>query len=176
MKIISAVFKACLLLAVILSLSSCNLDSAVGIDGAEINEKGELILAYSDGTRQNLGVVVGADGKDVERVQRAMLGITVTTSDSRAVYDSQSGLVTIEETVSVYEVGEGSLAEGVLEEGDVLLSASVNGNTVGITRQYHVIDMMLDVRVGDTVIISILRDGAEMDVSITVTEDCLTAY
>ena len=53
---------------------------------------------------------------------------------------------------------------------------SVNASTLEITRQYHVIDMMLDVRVGDVVSFCILRGGEEMTVSVTVTEAYLTAY
>ena len=34
----------------------------VSVTGAEINDKGELILSYSDGRTQNLGVVTGAQG------------------------------------------------------------------------------------------------------------------
>lgn len=36
----------------------------IGITNAEINNSGELILRYSNGTSVNLGKVVGADGKD----------------------------------------------------------------------------------------------------------------
>ena len=115
-------------------------------------------------------------GTDVSMVQRAMLGVTVSASDSRAIYDVSTGLIRIEETVSVYQTEDGSLADGVLEEGDVLVSATVNGETTPITRQYHVIDMMLDVRVGDVVVLSIIRDGEEMTVSVTVTKGCLSAY
>ena len=109
-------------------------------------------------------------------MQRALLGITVSTSDSKAVYDSATGRMTIEESVAVYEVSKGSLADGVLRSGDILLSATVGENTTNITRQYHVIDMMLDVRVGDIVTFKVLRGGVEIEVSITITEDCLTAY
>ena len=35
-----------------------------GFIKAEINDAGELVFTYSDGTTENLGVVVGADGKD----------------------------------------------------------------------------------------------------------------
>ena len=115
-------------------------------------------------------------GTDIERVQRALLGITVSASNSKAVYHVQTGLVSIEETVSVYEVSSGSIADGILQAEDVLVSATVNGNTTEITRQYHIIDMMLDVRVGDVVIFKILRGGEEQSVSITMTEGCLSAY
>ena len=114
--------------------------------------------------------------KDNERVYRALLGITVSAADSRSVYDAETGLISIEETVSVYEVSEGSLADGVLREGDVFLSVSVNGIEEKITRQYHIIDLMLDMRVGDTLTLQMLRDGETVTVEITVTEECLTAY
>ena len=38
--------------------------AGVSVVSAKINEKGELILYYSDDTMQNLGVVVGKDGAD----------------------------------------------------------------------------------------------------------------
>ena len=114
-------------------------------------------------------------GTEVERVQLALLGITVSASDSKAVYDSETGLSKIVEKVLIYETNEGYLADGVLMAGDVVLSASINGDVREITRQYHLIDMMLDLRVSDVVTLQIIRDGVEMTVSLTVTEDCLVA-
>ena len=105
-----------------------------------------------------------------------MLGITVSTIDSKAVFDSATGLVSIEETVSVYEVSNNSLAFDILQAEDILISATLNGNTTEITRQYHIIDMMLDVHAGDVVTLNILRNGEEKTVSITITEECLTEY
>ena len=105
-----------------------------------------------------------------------MLGITVTASDSKAVYDENTGRIYIEESVSVYEISEDSLADGVLQTGDVLLCATLNGQIIEITRQYHVIDMLLSVRAGDTVSFTILRGGQQLAVDVTFTEDCLTAY
>ena len=73
-------------------------------------------------------------------------------------------------------MSEDSLAKGVLREGDILLCAALNGEKTQITRQHHMIDRMLDARVGDTVTLTVLRAGAETDVSFTVTEGCMTAY
>ena len=115
-------------------------------------------------------------GTEEESVQRALLGVTIIVSDSKAVYDGQTGYVRIEETISVYEVSEGALADGVLMAGDVFVSASLNGRSMDVTRQHHVIDMMLDARVGDTVTYVILREGVEITVSMTITEDCITEY
>ncbi len=87
-----------------------------------------------------------------------------------------TGLLVRTEEVSVYEVTEGGLGEAILQAGDVVKSITIGENTITITRQHHLIDAMLDVRVGDTVSLVIVRDGAEMTVSTTITEDSLSAY
>ena len=71
----------------------------------------------------------------------------------------------------------GSLrTNNIIKVADVLLSVTINDKTTSITRQHHIIDMMLDVRVGDIVTFNVLRDGEEKSVSITITENCLTEY
>ena len=76
----------------------------------------------------------------------------------------------------VSSVTEETPADGKLKKDDVLLSVTINGTTTEITRQYHAIDMMIDIRVGDTVTLKVLRDGEEKSVSIEITEDCLMDY
>ena len=152
----------------------------IGIVNAKIVYDGVENIGYA--IPSNVAISIAENvidycyGTDTERVQRAFFGITVSASDSKAVYNSETGSFTIEETVCVYEVSNGSLSDGILQAEDVLVSATVNGNTTEITRQYHIIDMMLDVRANDVVTIKILRGGEEKTVSITITQDCLTAY
>ena len=152
----------------------------MGIVNAKIVDEGVENIGYA--IPSNVAVAIAENVIDycfdtpLERVQRALLGITVSTTDSRAVYEADTALVHIEETVTVYDVTAGSLADGLLQPGDVLLQATLNGQTSRITRQYHIIDMMLDVRVGDVVTMTVDRDGVEMTVEITITEECLTAY
>lgn len=152
----------------------------IGIVNAKIVDDGVENIGYA--IPSNVAISIADNiidycfGTETERVQRALLGITVNASGSRAVYDTETGRICIQETVSVYEVNKDSLAEGVLQKGDVLLAATRNGQKTEITRQYHVIDMMLDVRVGDVVMLDILRDGEKSTVQMTITEDCLTAY
>ena len=152
----------------------------IGIVNAKIVDEGVENIGYA--IPSNVAIAIADNiidycyGTSIERVQRALLGITVTTSDSKAVYDENTGRIYIEESVSVYEISEDSLADGVLQTGDVLLCATLNGQIIEITRQYHVIDMMLSVRAGDTVSFTILRGGQQLAVDVTFTEDCLTAY
>ena len=152
----------------------------IGIVNAKIVDDGVENIGYA--IPSNVAVSIADNildycfGTALERVQRALLGITVTTIDSKAVYDAESGYLGIKETVAVYEVSSGSLASDALMAEDVLVSASIGGKTIQITRQYHIIDMMLDVRAGDTVELTVLRGGEEKTVSIKITEGCLTEY
>ena len=152
----------------------------IGIVNAKIVEDGVENIGYA--IPSNVAVSIAENIIDycyetsLERVQRAILGIKVISSDSSAVFDSQTGRMSIKETVSVYEVTKNSLADGILQEGDVLVFSALNGKTVDVSRQYHIIDMMLDVRVGDIVTLNIIREGQEKTVSITITQECLTEY
>ena len=51
-----------LLLSMFLTMVSCNGINQSGVVDAKLNEKGELILIYGDGSAQNLGAIVGEDG------------------------------------------------------------------------------------------------------------------
>ncbi len=42
-------------------------EAGVGIAGMTVNERGELVVVFTDDTEQNLGVVVGADGEKGEK-------------------------------------------------------------------------------------------------------------
>lgn len=162
--------------------------------GGLFNDKGELVgivnakIMSSDleniGYAIPIGVVRGvADniidycyGQECESVMRGLLGITVTTSALSTSYDSESGTFVKNEEITVYEVSAGGLGEEILKANDMIKSITVGEKTVVITRQYHLIDVMLDVRVGDTVSLVIVRDGTEMTVSTTITEESLAAY
>lgn len=114
-------------------------------------------------------------GTDCDSVMRPIMGVTVQTTASRAVYDETTGTLSIEETVEIVEV-DASKIGAIFQAGDVLVSARLNGREKQLTRQYHVIDLMLTARVGDTVAFTVLRDGVETELSLTVTEGCLTSY
>ena len=151
----------------------------IGIVNAKTVEDGVENIGYALPSSVVVGVAENiidyCYGTECESVMRAMMGITVTTTDSRAVYDAETGLVNIVETVAVYEVSQGQLGQ-VFQPEDVLLSITIGGQTTDITRQYQLIDRMLSARVGDTVTFTVLRGSEEVELNITVTEDCLTAY
>ena len=71
-----------LLCCLSLFLSGCTSEEVNGIASAQINDRGELVLTYQNGTEQNLGVVVGKDGNDGADGTNGTDGATVITTDS----------------------------------------------------------------------------------------------
>ncbi len=162
--------------------------------GGMYNDRGELIgivnAKISSSDIENIGYALPSNvvraiadniidycyGKECESVMRGLLGITVQVSDLETYYDNESGLIVRVEEISVYEVSAGGLAENILKAGDIVSSITVGVRTISVTRQHHLIDAMLDVRVGDIVSMVIYRDGIGMTVSTVITEDCLAEY
>lgn len=107
------------------------------------------------------------------KIQKPLLGITVTTSESHSYYDSESGTVRISETVVIVSTTDTSAFNGLLIENDVLLSISINGKKQTITRQYHILDALLTARVGDTVTLEYKRGETVSSVSTTLTESSI---
>ncbi len=162
--------------------------------GGLFNDSGELVgivnAKITSSTIENIGYALPSNvvraiadniidycyEKENENVMRCMLGITLEIVDYSTAYNSETGLFERKETVGISEVTADSLGSTVLKAGDVVKSITVDGKTTEITRQHHLIDSMLDARVGDSVSFTIIRDGEEKTVSITITESCLTAY
>ena len=152
----------------------------IGIVNAKIIHDGVENIGYA--IPSNIAISVADNiidhcyGTSDKRLKQASLGFTVSITDSKAVYNSSTGMTTIVEKVKISDITSGSLASGVLQTGDIIVSIELNSDTTMVTRKHHVNDMMLDLRVGDTVTFSILRGGEEKSVSITVTSGCMTEY
>lgn len=115
-------------------------------------------------------------GSENRSVKRALIGVTLGSSGSHAVVDTETGALRIEEKVSVAEVAADGAASGRLLVGDEIRSITVGGKTVDVTRGYHLIDAMIAARVGDTVKIDIVRSGEQMSVEIPITESVIVEY
>ena len=103
---------------------------------------------------------------------KCLVGITVQTTDSYARYDAESGAITLYDEVTIVEFSETSMVKDVLKEGDILKKIRLNeDDEITICRQYELIDLMLTARVGDTVTLTVLRDGEEVVFTGTFTEE-----
>ena len=148
----------------------------VGIVNAKItNSKIENIgyaipVSVACGVADNL--IDNCYGKDNTALHRAALGITLTETALTTVYDPATGLLTRREEIAIQTVATDSVAEDCLRVNDVLRSITLKGKTVKIRHAYNYLDTMLWAREGDTVTLTVLRDGAEVTVNITLTADC----
>ena len=120
-------------------------------------------------------IIYYCDGTDKTCVYRCLLGIKISSENPGVIYDTETGKIYKTESVTVTEV-TGTAAKGVLKVGDVLKSITIDGNKNDITRRHHVVDSMLDARVGSTVAITLTRGGQEHTVTIHVTADMIEAY
>ena len=157
--------------------------------GGLFNENGELMGIVNAKTKSltvdNIGYAIpsniavycaenildNCDGNENTQIIKCLVGITVQTTDSRADYDEKSGDITLYDTVTIVEISPTSLAKGTLMVGDVLHKIKLGENDeIRILRQYELIDLMLKARVGDTISITVLRDGQEITFRGTFTE------
>ena len=115
-------------------------------------------------------------------VKRALLGITVSVSQSVSVYDPDTGKISIRETVYIVEATSTNLFGANIMANDVIKSIKLDRlEKLEVTRQFHVIDYLLQARVGDTGTLTVERtdeNGQTKDVELrfTITEGCIVNY
>lgn len=125
------------------------------------------------GVAQN--IIDNSARKDyTDGVWRCLMGITVVPDAIRREVDEEQGIVHIREDVAVQSVNPGSLAEGKLEVDDIIKTVRIGKKEYEITRTFVIVDAMLSARVGDTVTLTVERDGEEMEVKLKITEDCIS--
>ena len=110
-------------------------------------------------------------------VQRAMLGVNVKTTDSKATYEDGKLTITEEFVVDSTKIDNGAAAYNKLQFGDIFKTLTIipagetEGKTMTLTRRFQVSDLLLTVRKGDTVVLTVLRDGTETQVRIVYDKD-----
>lgn len=103
-------------------------------------------------------------------VQRALIGVTITSKVVGIVADGETGEIYKAEKIEISEIADTCIAKELIKVGDVINSITVDGVKVEVTRLHHVIDHMLTARVGSTVELNITRGGEMLTVSFTVPE------
>ena len=157
--------------------------------GALFNAKGELIgitnaksiaddvdnMGYALPINQ-VAAVIGNCLANGGSVKRAKLGVEILVTGSTVKLDSVKGMVVEEELTVTTDAPIGSPASGKLQKGDIVKAMRVgNGETIALTRIYHVADFILGIRIGDTVTVTIVRGGVEQTVQLTFTSMNFTA-
>ena len=159
-------------------LYNCSGD-LIGIVNAKIVDESVEGIGYAIPSSVAIGVcdniIRNCLGNDNKYVKRAMLGITLNSSDSCAVVN-EKGEIEIVETVFVSAVERGSISDGVVSKGDILMSATLGERTVEITRTYHIIDLMLYASVGDEIALTINRGGEILTKTVKITDRAISNY
>ena len=114
---------------------------------------------------------------DTNDVYRLLLGITVSTENSKYVYDAASGYGNISEDVMIASVNSGSLAETLgLQPDDRIAAVIINGTTHTIDRSFDIENLALTIRPNDIIQIVCERGGKQLPTeSLTVSLSNLTA-
>ena len=108
-------------------------------------------------------------------VSKLYLGIAISAENTKTSYDYQTDEITISENAVIVNVSENSLAQkkGMLE-GDIITSIVINDSEYEISRYYQVSELLLTVRVGDSVLINVARDNLNQSIVIgTVSSDMM---
>ncbi|MBR4420286.1 MAG: trypsin-like peptidase domain-containing protein [Clostridia bacterium] len=108
-------------------------------------------------------------------VLKGLMGVEVTTKESKAVYNEELQMVEIVETVSVNKITPGSLASKFMQEGDIFVSVSSRDKEIKCTRMFMVVDFMLSVRPGDQITVTFIRNGVEMQKTVTIEREYFSA-
>lgn len=123
-----------------------------------------ILTAVGDGL-----MYYNAASSSVHNTYITRLGVTVSSNNSRYVYDPATGKGAIYEQTTVIEVTENSLAElAGLSSGDILTYMTLNGKKTEITRQFKITDVLLSTRASDTLVIGYTRGGVEAETSVRV--------
>ncbi len=113
-------------------------------------------------------------GKSQTYITKPLLGISVLESNSKAIYDSQSGKVRIEAQIIIDSIETDSIVTGILQKDDRIISVTVNGSTYPVTRNFVIVDLTLGLNAGDSMIIEIVRDEATLQKTVVISESCMT--
>ena len=112
-------------------------------------------------------------GGTVGVISKAQLGITTVVSDSYAQFDENTNTAEIIQQLKVNQVSFGTAANGKLQSGDYIKSFEVIGSDdsvkvekFALTREYHLREALLAVSFGDTVVLTVERNGEEQEIPI----------
>lgn len=147
----------------------------IGIVSAKNGESGVEGMGFAIPSSVVYGIVQNIMAQEATSttsvsVEKCVLGIFISISDSSAYYDEESQSAVIRETVTVASVTSGSASDGKLKKGDVLVSIRINGQLYAIDRSYVLSDLLFLCEVGDTVEINFTRNGVAMSTNITFTQ------
>ncbi len=146
--------------------------------GGLFNEEGQIIgLANAGSTDdENINYAIplnivknvcenilyyATDNDDLTQgVYKITLGVTVTSQNSKYVYDSSTGYGTIKEEIVIKEVLQDSISNSLgLKENDIIKSIIINDKEYLLNRYFDLGDILISLKENDIISIKYERDG-----------------
>lgn len=152
--------------------------------GGLFNKKGELlgvvfaknIEDYVEGMGYALpisnvagladSIIQNCDGRTVN-TRKARMGIYTYVSYSGQKFVPEDNRITVLQEICVQKTEFGSVAAGILKSGDIIKKVSYGDKTLEVTREWQVADFLWNVKAGDTLGITVLRDGEEKELNLS---------
>lgn len=100
---------------------------------------------------------------------KCMLGITTTLTDPYIYYNTAIQSYQSRASLVVSEISSGSICEGILEEGDIIVSATLGDTTKYLYNYYELSEFLYWAEDGDVVTLEVIRDGITMKIEIELT-------
>lgn len=107
--------------------------------------------------------------------QRFLMGVQMQLTDMNTYIDEE-GIIRSVYTYSVLSVDKDSAAYGKVEEGDVMVSVAINDEEgVKVDTSFRAQEYLMNARVGDTVNLTVLRNGETVTIQMTASEEYFSA-
>ena len=154
--------------------------------GGMFNEYGELMgisdAKSADTTDDNICYAIPAslaiavaDNIIETGGQRFLMGVQMKLTDMNTYIDEE-GIIRSVYTYSVLSVDKDSAAYGKVEEGDVMVSVAINDEEgVKVDTSFRAQEYLMNARVGDTVNLTVLRNGETVTIQMTASEEYFSA-
>ena len=149
----------------------------VGIVNAKIQDEAIENMAFAIPSVIAYGVYQNIIGQVTDKVNTNiqakdyMLGVSVQIASSSASYDSVLGVTKIKEKIEVVEVLQTGNSYGKLQVGDSIVSIKVGNVNISCDRDYMIDAALLYAKQGDVIQVTVLRDGVNQTVSITLAQE-----
>ena len=151
----------------------------VGLVNARSEEDGVVAFGYAIPANLALSVaqnIIDNASDAVKGSRRATVGITLSAYESKSVYDETTAKYYIEEKVVIAAISDTRLPgyRAGLRVGDTVVTAAIMRNgtavrTVDVTRRHKLTNLLFEVRLGDTLRLTVTREGSEEPLEFDVT-------
>lgn len=113
-------------------------------------------------------IIKNCDGDTKKTIERVYLGVIVEIDDSKPTYDDNGNLKIVQK-IKISSVDSASVSAGKLETGDILKFVTYDGEMYPVLNLHSIEDVLLNVSVGESVVITFERNGVDYIQEITFT-------